>query len=1084
MNKYTNFQFIKSLQVGPQIPGMSVKLKLLLLLVLSLTPISIQSQAIDYHGSPYLQNYNPSVNNSYSQLWDIDQDQRGIMYFGGTEGLFEFDGTNWRHYPMPKHSIVRSLAVDSLGTVFIGGNNDFGFFKPNQIGTLKYHSLTHLVPNDAPYFQSIWRIYTSEQGVYFFSRKRIFRYINNTIEVIPVNLQLPCAYLINGDIFIKDRTNGLARIDGNQIVLLKNCEELSTIEQGYFFINSFSDTELLISFSKTNHFYKYNLNTQTLTNHHIPEATRKYLAENYQFSTADLENGTIAIGTSRGGVIIINKQGEIVELINSNRGLSTDLVSSVFLDSEKNLWSTSRKGISRIDISYPANFYYKKQGLEANVVCSKFHNGTQYIGTDIKFYYLPPYQLKLSNDNHVVKSIAKPFAPNQIIDVNGHLLLCNWYGVEEIVNDKSKTFYQGLTRVFCAAHDKQYPNKIALGQNNAVVICTFKETGVNKDLVLTDTLSIEDNNISQIRSMAFDNDGNLWLASLNEGIFLIRFMSKDLKSYHISHFSEKNGLPNILLESLVTKFNHKINISTPKGIYKAVLPPAGSPDSLTRFTHDKYWGKTFTEDSCAVRMIEQIDSISYFISGDKTGILTVQDSNAQFNFKPFLKLGQISSVSVENNRYINLGQFESFCTFDSQNKKDYARPFNVLIRKVIISTNDSILFDGAFLNPTGKKVINNQTEEFIPTLENRFNSLRINFSANFLESSEKNQYSYMIEGFDKDWSPWSPTASAVYTNIPHGKLKFKVKAKNVYGTVSEISTYSFLVKPAWYQTKWAYILYCLLSIFLIALIAKLYNRNLTLKNTKLETMVKKRTHELEETIDKLKDTQSTLVQQEKMASLGILTAGVAHEINNPLNYILGGYTGLDFYFREHEIEDEEVQLLMDSIKIGVDRAADIVAGLNQFSRTKNTFDEKCDLHSIIDNSILMIKHLLKTRIKLVKNYDAESSTVLGNVGKLHQVFINILTNSCQAIKGKGIITITTNILEQSLIIKIFDTGEGINNDNLDKITDPFFTTKDPGEGSGLGLSITYKIIQEHNGKLEFTSELGRSTTALITLPLI
>ncbi|GAF04281.1 ATP-binding protein [Saccharicrinis fermentans] len=521
-----------------------------------------------------------------------------------------------------------------------------------------------------------------------------------------------------------------------------------------------------------------------------------------------------------------------------------------------------------------------------------------------------------------------------------------------------------------------------------------------------------------------------------------------------------------------------------KRIYKVVLPPMGGSDSLIHFTHDSFWGDTFTKDSSAVSMIKQIDSTSYFITGNKTGVLSVDNNKAYFDWKPFLKLGAISSISVENKRYLNIGQFESFCIFDRQIEKDYNRPFNVLIRKVVISSNDSLLFDGTFFKKEEHKIFNSQPQTLVPTLDNKYNSLKINFSACYFESSSQNQYSYMMEGFDNDWSPWSSEPSAVYTNIPHGKLKFKVKAKNVFGTISNIETYSFIVKPAWYQTKWAYISYCLLSILIIALITKLYSHHLMIKNMRLETVVKKRTHELEETIEKLKETQSTLIQQEKMASLGILTAGVAHEINNPLNYILGGYTGLDFYFQENKIEDEDVQLLMDSIKTGVDRAADIVSGLNQFSRTQNTFDEKCDLHSILDNSILMIKHLLKNRIEMVKNYTAESSIVSGNVGKLHQVFINILTNACQAIKKDGIITVTTTTLDQSLIIEIKDNGEGIQSDILDKITDPFFTTKEPGQGSGLGLSITYRIIEEHKGKLQFKSELKKGTTAIITLPLI
>lgn len=132
----------------------------------------------------------------------------------------------------------------------------------------------------------------------------------------------------------------------------------------------------------------------------------------------------------------------------------------------------------------------------------------------------------------------------------------------------------------------------------------------------------------------------------------------------------------------------------------------------------------------------------------------------------------------------------------------------------------------------------------------------------------------------------------------------------------------------------------------------------------------------------------------------------------------------------------------------------------------------------------MLNNQLKNRIEVYKDFTSEVVTIPGNVGKLHQVFINILNNSSQAIDKKGSISITTHKQEKSIIIEISDTGKGISKENLPKISDPFFTTKDPGEGTGLGLSITYTIIQEHKGKIEFRSAKNNGTTVLITLPAI
>jgi PAS domain S-box-containing protein len=258
------------------------------------------------------------------------------------------------------------------------------------------------------------------------------------------------------------------------------------------------------------------------------------------------------------------------------------------------------------------------------------------------------------------------------------------------------------------------------------------------------------------------------------------------------------------------------------------------------------------------------------------------------------------------------------------------------------------------------------------------------------------------------------------------------------------------------------------------------NEELFLKNEKIS----EQKEELEITLQQLKDAQTHLLQSEKMASLGILTAGVAHEINNPLNFIMGGYVGLEKHFAENnQLDDPKIIQILNSIKTGVNRATNIVNSLNQFSRSRNTLDEICNIQEIIDNCLLMLNNQLKNRIEVIKDYKLQLPYIKGNVGKLHQVFVNILTNVSQSISGKGFITIKTTTLENTAIIEVIDSGCGISQENLNKITDPFFTTKEPGKGTGLGLSITYAIIQEHKGKLHFISELDKGTTVKITFPL-
>jgi signal transduction histidine kinase len=247
--------------------------------------------------------------------------------------------------------------------------------------------------------------------------------------------------------------------------------------------------------------------------------------------------------------------------------------------------------------------------------------------------------------------------------------------------------------------------------------------------------------------------------------------------------------------------------------------------------------------------------------------------------------------------------------------------------------------------------------------------------------------------------------------------------------------------------------------------------------------------ELSQTLQELKKAQNQLIESEKMASLGILTAGVAHEINNPLNYIQAGIYGIESFFEDSTTcqsycnNHSEITNLLDRMKIGVLRVSGIVTSLNHFSRQTESKTENCDIHAIIDNCLLILNHQYKFNIDIQKKYENKKFNLKGNEGKLHQVFLNIIGNAVQSIDQKGMIEINTMIDNDMFKVSVKDTGCGIMEENLKRIFDPFFTTKEPGLGTGLGLSITYGIIKEHSGHIEYKSEPGKGTEVIISLPV-
>ncbi len=252
--------------------------------------------------------------------------------------------------------------------------------------------------------------------------------------------------------------------------------------------------------------------------------------------------------------------------------------------------------------------------------------------------------------------------------------------------------------------------------------------------------------------------------------------------------------------------------------------------------------------------------------------------------------------------------------------------------------------------------------------------------------------------------------------------------------------------------------------------AELYNKNVqTVK-------------ELKQAMKELKETQIQLINSEKMASLGQLIAGVAHEINTPVASIKSNNTIVSKLLRQ--ITDPELAGMLQELneidKEAIARISNIVTSLKKFVRLDEAELQEADINKELDLTLDLIRHETKNRIKIIKNY-GEIPAVKCFPNMLNQVFMNILVNACQAIDGEGTITITTEYKDKKLVVKIKDTGRGIPANLLDKIFTAGYTTKGAGVGTGLGLAICNKIIEKHEGEISVNSEVGKGSEFVITI---
>ncbi|MEB2645338.1 ATP-binding protein [Pseudomonas canadensis] len=293
-------------------------------------------------------------------------------------------------------------------------------------------------------------------------------------------------------------------------------------------------------------------------------------------------------------------------------------------------------------------------------------------------------------------------------------------------------------------------------------------------------------------------------------------------------------------------------------------------------------------------------------------------------------------------------------------------------------------------------------------------------------------------------------------------------------------------------------------------------RRASLQTTHLEQLVEQRTQALQMEIDERKHLESQLVQSEKLASLGQLAAGVAHEINNPVGFISSNLSTLDGYFNqlqqmldayqraealvtppeqseqlkamrvglELDFLKEDIPVLIKESKEGIGRVVQIVKDLKNFSRVDNEQTwQFANLQQGIDSTLNIVASELKYKADVVKHYGALPE-IECLASQLNQVVMNLVINAAQAMgPERGTITISTGVDSENVWLEVADNGYGIAPQTLQKIFDPFFTTKPVGEGTGLGLSLSYGIVKKHRGDISVSSELGKGTTFRVVLPI-
>ncbi|MCZ4410067.1 ATP-binding protein [Cryomorphaceae bacterium 1068] len=825
-------------------------------------------------------------------------------------------------------------------------------------------------------------------------------------------------------------------------------------------------------------------------------------------STVKDKRGVIWIGTATKGILLVDPNGPFAELLDESDGLMDGQIRSMEEDHRGDVWLGTQDGINIYSPSTKTLKAIDDATLQnpnsRNIFFIKeFEKDNLFVDGDQQGFLIINRKEKVLTRYLTTQDIAQRIF-GALKDEEGSYWLgsSNGLAVYNPVSNELKTIPEESPQldadwVSCILDDGS--GLYWLGTNNGLVII---DPDKNTIQYLRESEGLCHNSVTKVIKR---EDGTLWVATV-EGISII-----DPINQTITNLGEAEGLVPDAVYNLQEK-DGTIYIGSVDGLL-LVKPPADPNTPWNFFNYSAAQGFLSNDYNRSAGVLlangqlwfgsgpiwkltiltqdPVIDTVPcpVFITG-----LTIMDEKRSFDRMADLR------PSVETSDTLWSGDGKQLFTKNTL-PQDSGYVFEHNIQWDSLSSPYQL--------PIGLQLPYDQ------------NYLRFSFANLCALNRDKISFRYMLAGADDRWiyAGLEPQ-SKNYFNLTPGAYTFRVATRGINGQWGTPAEFSFRISPPWWRTWWAYLAYATLAFGGIWLIVQYRSRRLKKENRLLEEKVTQRTDELRETISNLKSTQSQLVQSEKMASLGELTAGIAHEIQNPLNFVN------NFSEVSNELIDEmaeeveavktrhalsqqqdssqdkesltEITDLLSDVKSNLEkithhgkRADAIVKGMLAHSRSGKGEKSSTNLNALAEEYLKLSYHGLRAKDKTFNadfktDFDPDLPKVNVVPQDIGRVLLNLINNAFQAVNGVSNPTVTVKTertTSNELRISITDNGPGIPDEIKDKIFQPFFTTKPTGEGTGLGLSLSYDIVKAHGGGIQVESSEIKGTRFSIQIPL-
>ncbi len=707
--------------------------------------------------------------------------------FANNEGLLSFDGTSWEVYALPNKTIVRSLAFGKDNRIYVGAQDEMGYFSPNSSGKLNYTSLTGLLPESDKKFADIWRIIQYKGDVFFRSYSKIFQFTNNTFKVYANTNAWLYMGVHSQQLIAQDSKKGLMVYDkGNWLPFVAN--DLLPVDFLMTSCIDFGTDSSLITTQKHGLFLLAGNNLKAFP------VTGQGINPNQIFiSACRVDDETFILGTYLNGCYIFDKKGNINQNFSHRSGLQNNTVRSVFSDRNQNIWLGLDRGIDFIAFNNAVKHINPAKLDDGAGYSSVIFNNRLYFGLSNRIYQTPLSPVKdLSYLPDEFTEVANSAGQTWGLSIiNNNLLAGAHEGMLQIKDNTAVPLIKGTGFWTFEPFENIHPSSLVVaGFYHGLYMLEYK----NNHFVPQKPLP---NFIESSRFISIDNNNTIWASHPYRGIYKIN------PSGVIKLYTDKNGLPSSLNNHLY-KIKNRLVIATEKGVYEY-----NSQKDL--FEVSAYFKDIFGSSSIRYLKDDPNGNI-WFIHEKKLGVVDFSAVTPKTIYIPELNGKMISGfehIYPVNDNNIFVGSERGFYHINFEKYKRNNHDVHVYIRSVqAIGKIDSLLYGGYFGEVNTDSL---QPKTAIPSINHQWNSFHIEYTAPLYEQQVNIEYSYRLEGFDRTWSEWSKKTEKDYTNLPAGKYNFYVKARNNLGNESPANNYSFVVLPPWYQSNWAYFLYVILG---------------------------------------------------------------------------------------------------------------------------------------------------------------------------------------------------------------------------------------------------------------------------------